>query len=509
VILELGMGDLCDPLGGRRWAGRTIPARCAVRRAYYRGYGVAPGDRVFLHHGNSLEFFVDLLALWQLGACVIPIDPRLTSFEVETLARAAAPSAAVWSGEPDADRAATIAAVGAQILETPHDDDADATRAASPAGDPPLDADALVLYTSGTTGDPKGVVHTHRSLRARWASLRAHVGLRGFERSLCLLPTHFGHGLICNALYPWLSGQDLFILPPFRPDLVLKLGALVDEHAVTFMSSVPALWRLALKTAQPPRARSLERVFCGSAPLSAAMWKDVQEWTGTAEVLNVYGITEVGSWLAGTTLTEFVPEDGLIGETWGSTVALLRVLDATEGDPAFEPSEPGEAGYVWLKTPALMRGYLDRDDLTRRVVSDGWFATGDVGVIDERGRLYLRGREREEINKGGTKVYPGDIDAVLERLEDVLDVCAFGYADALAGEEVGVAVVLEATDDETVRRLVAWAGRHLASYQLPRRWWSIDAIPRSGRGKVNRAEVAARCAGLAPLEVRRGRGTPA
>ena len=111
---------------------------------------------------------------------------------------------------------------------------------------------------------------------------------------------------------------------------------------------------------------------------------------------------------------------------------------------------------MWVSTPALMRGYLDRDDLTAKVVADGWFATGDIGTLDEHGRLYLRGREREEINKGGLKVYPADIDTVVESFPATVDVCAFAFEDSLLGEDVGVAVVLRDEAPDTMSELHAW-----------------------------------------------------
>jgi acyl-CoA synthetase (AMP-forming)/AMP-acid ligase II len=365
-----------------------------------------------------------------------------------------------------------------------------------------LDDDALILFTSGSTGAPKGVVHTHRSLRARWLGLRGHLPLAPFRRTLCVLPTHFGHGLICNCLFPWLSGQDLFITPPFRPDIVMRLGALLDEHEITFMSSVPALWRLALRTARPPRKNTLQQVHCGSAPLSADLWRAVQAWTSTLRVLNAYGITETGSWVAGTTLESFSPEDGLVGEPWG---AVIRVLGPHGPDALAESDgacEPGESGQVWISTPALMRGYLDRDDLTDQVMRGGWFLTGDIGVIDEQGRLYLRGRERDEINKGGLKVFPADVDAVAERFDRVIDVCTFGIDDPLYGQNVGIAVVLARQDAATIRELYQWMRRHLAEPKLPVRWYLLDAIPRTSRGKVDREGVRERCARTTPLALR-------
>ena len=148
-----------------------------------------------------------------------------------------------------------------------------------------------------------------------------------------------------------------------------------------------------------------------------------------------------------------------------------------------------------------MRGYLDRDDLTENVVRHGWFLTGDIGVIDERGWLYLRGRERDEINKGGMKVYPSDIDAVIERFPATTDVCAFAITEPTLGEDVGVAVVLIETDPATILELYDWTSTHLARHQLPRAWYLLSEIPRTSRGKVSRQTVAEQCAASEPINL--------
>jgi len=496
-------GELCEPLSGRTWDPATVGRQWQWRAAVYAAAGVGHGDLVFLHHGNSLEFFGDLLALWALGAVAAPVDPRLTAFEIETLARAARPRVVLWASPPAPGVEAALTGLGAVVLTSPRADDLGGS---AKLGERAFEAlrphdDALVLFTSGTTGSPKAVVHTHGSLRARWAALRTHVDPDDLRRTLCLLPTHFGHGLICNALYPWLSGQRLAVLPPFRPEVILQLGALIDEHEITFLSSVPAFWRLALRATRAPRAGTLRRVFCGSAPLSAAMWRDIGAWTRTAAVSNVYGLTETASWLAGSA-PGTAPEDGLIGPPWG---ADLRV-GASQPGPANAPDgrtdSPGTTGLVWVRTPALMRGYLGRDDLTADAVRNGWLRTGDVGCLDQTGRLHLRGRERDEINRGGLKVYPGDVEAVVQQFDRVLDSCAFGYDGGSGEEEVALAVVLSVTDTATLRRLHAWVVERLAAYQLPRRWFLVDEIPQTARGKVNRSQVAARCAGLRPVDLR-------
>jgi oxalate---CoA ligase len=501
MFLTFKPGHLIEPLSGRRWAPGDLHMRVEARIAALAAAGLMRGDRAFIHFGNCHEFFAELLAIWSLGACAIPIDARFTPFEIETLATWSRPKCSSWLEPPDGALAATLDKLGVRVVEVPKRIEPPRRGGAEPARGFALDDDALILFTSGTTGQPKGVVHTHRSLRARWMALRDNLGLDAYARTLCTLPTHFGHGLICNALFPWLSGCDLYIMPPFRPDTLARIGSIIDEHRITFMSSVPAMWRLALRIAKAPQQQSLQRVFVGSAPLSAALWNDVAAWAGSARVMNAYGITETGSWLAGTTVGDFTPEDGLIGVPWGGALSVLNSRDPAAVLERDALCAPGESGHVWTLTPALMRGYLDRDDLTAQVVSHGWFATGDIGVIDERGWLVLRGREREEINKGGMKVYPGDIDGVIERFAATLDVCSFAYADPLLGEDVGVAVALKQSDEATLRELHAWTRQHLAAHQLPQRWYVLDEIPRTSRGKVNRAQIAEHCVGRQPVDM--------
>jgi acyl-CoA synthetase (AMP-forming)/AMP-acid ligase II len=503
MFFDTQPGSITEWPTGRSLKSGEIAARAAARIERFHAAGLGRGDRVFVLYGNNLEFFVDLLAVWHCGASLVPIDSRLTAYELENLARAVMPRFILTDSSADATSLAGVTALGVRGIDIRDQKDRRLPAAAQIRCQAYLDDEALILFTSGSTGIPKGVVHTHRSLRARWLSLRDSLGIDAFSRTLCLLPTHFGHGLICNSLFPWLAGQDLVIAPPFNMPALMQLGTLVDEHKITFLSSVPSMWALALKASRPPQSKTLRRVHCGSAPLSAHLWRQIQQWSGTNEVFNAYGITETGSWVAGTSVAAFVPEDGLIGVPWGAVVKILKRADAGAPFDAEVQCSAEEPGYIWLNTPALMRGYYGQPELTDQVISGGWFFTGDIGLVDQRGWLYLKGREREEINKGGAKIYPADIDAVVERFDGAKEACAFALDDPLYGQSAALAIVLQDDGTETIRALHDWLKRHLADYKMPTRWYSVDSLPRNSRGKISRKDVAEFCAQREPLDLKK------
>jgi acyl-CoA synthetase (AMP-forming)/AMP-acid ligase II len=503
MFADLTCGALSELESGRSWSSQEIVMRVAASAARLRAHGLQRGDRLFILYGNNLEFFVDLLAAWNVGASVVPVDNRLTPFEVENLARTVTPKIALTDATVPIALGDALVALGVKLLSS-SDLAPDAVTSVSSASAfcaARLDDEALILFTSGTTGVPKGVVHTHRSLRARWLCLRQSLGIDCFRRTLCLLPTHFGHGLICNSLFPWLFGQDLIIAPPFSPYLLLGLGPIVDEQKITFLSSVPSMWGLSLKGSKPPQGKTLQRIHCGSAPLSAHLWGQIQQWSGIRAVYNAYGITETGSWVAGTSIEDFEPEDGLVGVPWGAVIKILK--NAEPQTPFADGAEckVAETGYVWINTPALMQGYYGQPELTDQVISGGWFVSGDMGLIDDRGRFYLKGRERDEINKGGAKVYPADVDAVVERFEPATAVCTFAIADPAYGQNVAMAVVLSRQDDATLRQLHGWLKEHLAEFKIPQRWYVVEELPQNSRGKVSRATVQELCATLKPVDL--------
>ena len=477
-LLPFIPGPLHDLSQNRSLAPEELNAQIAARAAGLATAGLGAGQRVLLTHANTWQFLCDLLAIWHLGACAVPVDPVQTAPELANLIRHCGADFLIYRQGYALDALQAQAPSSTMYL----DSDSLAASGDLPAGALDADAMSLLLYTSGSTGEPKGVMHSFRTLTARLALLEAHVPLDRLERSLNLLPTHFGHGLICNCLFPWLNGRSLFLLPAFSLETVSRLGALIDSHQISFLSSVPSLWRLALRVSKPPSGGSLRQIHCGSAPLSAGLRAQIQAWAGIDDVRNTYGITETGSWLAGTPgeLADFT--DGFIGPVWGGK---LRVVDDAGAD---QPT--GEAGMVLVQTPALMLGYYQRPDLSAEVLHQGWFVTGDIGFLDAGGQLTLVGRRRHEINKGGLKVYPEDVDLVLERHPAVAEACTFAIEDPIAGQNVAAAVVPRPDQDFNLDELRLWLKERLSAHKHPVRWFIVEKIPRTSRGKVNREAVA-------------------
>jgi len=463
---------------GRYVAADWFVERSRAGAAELLRHGASPADKILITHGGTAAFFADLFSVWRVGACAVCINPGLTTDELQNVCNFVSPKAALVA---DTTRTPQIPDVSVLCLNDSND--------CSPLANDTdcgghLDDDALILFTSGTTGVPKGVVHTFRSLLARMALNTNHIGKGAMARSLCVLPTHFGHGLIGNCLTPMLSGQELLLAPGGNLDVIANLSDIIDEHEITFMSSVPSFWKKVLKSSKPPSKGTLLRLHIGSAPLSKELWNDVADWAGTRAVYNMYGITETANWLAGRALGDDGAEDGAIGEMWGGDAAVLT----GDGEIAFMGT-----GEILVQTPSLMKGYFQRPELTQEVLKDGWFRTGDIGTIDKSGKMRLVGRQKYEINRGGMKVHPEDIDIMLERHEAVREACAFSVPHEIEGETVAVAVSLVGNAGVTIKDLRKWSVQHLVREKLPEHWFIVDEIPKTDRGKINRDDVAAYC----------------
>jgi acyl-CoA synthetase (AMP-forming)/AMP-acid ligase II len=463
------LGGIEETESRLRWDAAALAGEIARRAVELSRLGIRRGARVVIAHGGTARFFADLFATWTVGAAAACLDPDLRPTELANIIEFTQPQAILVSGAPPD----VVAAPLVDLARAPG-----STELSAGPSPEPTDL-ALVLFTSGTTGTPKGVALSFGALANRISSNISVIGEAQLRRTLVALPTSFGHGLIGNALTPLLAGGTC-VLGPIGLSLAKELGRLIDAQRITFMSSVPSLWHLALRLGEGPCSDTLRRIHVGSAPLSAQLWSAIAAWS-RCEVVNCYGMTETANWFSGSSSRDGVA-DGLVGRPWNGAVAL--------SDDAGIIQAIGE-GEIVVQTPALMTGYLDRPDLTAAVLKNGWYHTGDRGRVDEQGRIWLTGRIKEEINRAGFKVQPAELNRLIEKHPAVAEACAFAQSDPVSGESIAVAIRLAPGASATAEALRAWCRERLREEAVPERWYLVEEIPRTPRGKINREALAA------------------
>lgn len=468
LLQSLNLGSIHDLTKDEAWTGQELSSHASKRTQTLLDAGGPKGTYLFAH-ANSLAFFADLLAVWRTGGCAVCANPGLTAPEWETITSFIGPDAILTNGP------AAIPTTARRLSL------ADASDGPTECITPNASDPALILFTSGTTGQPKAVVLSYGALEQRLRINQTHISAAALARTLCVLPTHFGHGLIGNALTPLLAGHDLFLAPGQGIHSMAGLGRLIDDNEISFLSSVPSFWKLALRLSDQPGAGSLRRISIGSAPLAAALWNDVISWSGIADVANMFGTTETANWCGGASAADMAPADGLIGTVWEGE-AQVRNADG-------RMSVKGE-GEILVRTPGMMTGYLKRPEASAEVLKDGWYGTGDTGHIDGAGRLWLSGRSKYAINVSGITVHPEEIDLLFETHADVAEACAFAVEDHASGDALWVAVAAADRAAPNPAELLDWARSRIRAEALPRKIVVLPAIPKTDRGKVRREDVA-------------------
>ncbi len=471
------LGSLFDLFLDQYWSTRRLSSEILAREGKLTSLGVSSGDRVLLAHGGSLDFFADLLAVWRVGACAACIDPGLPVSQIQKISDFAEVKLALVGTDTKASLS-----LSTPIVDLSRESFTVTRRSYEPRSE--ADHEALILFTSGTTGLPKGVVLTFRALQTRFALNAERIGVSQLHTTLCPLPTHFGHGLIGNCLTPLFAGGQVVLAPNPTINHLSEFGMIIDQHRVNFLSSVPAFWNLVTELSSEPKGGSLKRVHIGSAPLSEKSWREVIRWAGVLEVSNMYGLTETANWVAGASATHYQPKDGLVGRLWGGECRVLT------NDRGLDSHGEGE---IFLKVPSVMMGYLKQQDLTQAVIKDGWLKTGDSGSIDESGTLTLKGRLKFEINRGGQKIQPEDVNLVLNKHPAIREAYTFGIPDQLLGEVVGVALSLEEGAELDIQELKAWCRGWLVKEKVPEKWFQVTEIPKTARGKVNKMKLIGLC----------------
>ncbi|WP_328345674.1 long-chain-fatty-acid--CoA ligase [Micromonospora sp. NBC_00421] len=454
--------------------------------AVLRASGVRPGDRVALLVVDTPQFPVVYFGVLATGAVVVPLNVMATASEIAHVLTDAdarflvcASSLLAQAREATGPLGTVLLTVGPGPAGTVDLENAaqDTAPIDGPAVREPDDV-AVVFYTSGTTGDPKGVMLTHRNILYNVERMvTTPYAFRSDDVLLGCLPLAHGFGQICGMLTGFRAGISIVMMPRFSGREAL---ALMRRHHCTVFMGVPTMYvKLLDAVAQGEPVPRLDRVYSGGSALAVKTLDDVRRVFG-CPVYEGYGMTETSCSVAyhypGLT---FRP--GTVGvPITGITVGVARPnTDRTDLLPV------GEVGEIVVRAPSVMAGYLGRPDATAEVLIDGWFRTGDLGRLDGDGYLSIVGRKKDLILRGGYNVYPREIEEVLVGHPAVAQVAVIGVPHPVLGEEVW-AIVVPAQDvaARTGEELVEWGRQRLAAYKYPRRVEFTDALPTGPSGKV-------------------------
>jgi long-chain acyl-CoA synthetase len=460
------------------------------RRLAADDLGLAPGDRVAIVCDNEPAFVLAYLAVLGAGLVAVPLNPQSPDRE---LARelTAAGCRAVLTGRPAEGEAPPWAASAEHVLGVADllgaiDADADADVDAT---DPPPVADradddlAVLLFTTGTAGPPKPAMLTHGSLKANIDQLLAHPGRLQLADDVVLgvLPLFHIFGLNVMLGLTLAAGSTLVLVDRFVPDAVL---ATMAEHGITLVSGPPTLFAALSRLPDDGATKafgSVRLAASGAAPLPADVAEAFQDRFGL-RLHQGYGLTEASPAVT-TNVGLDVPAESIGVPLPGVKV---RLVDA-EGDDVLA----GDSGEIWVKGPNVFAGYLDDEQATKAALTDdGWLRTGDLGVADDEGRLYVVDRAKDLIIVSGFNVHPAEVEEVVLEHPAVREAAAVGVPDASTGEAVKVFVVLSPdtadADKPTGPELIRFCADHLARYKCPESVEFVDEIPRGFAGKLLR-----------------------
>jgi long-chain acyl-CoA synthetase len=445
--------------------------------------GVEPGDRVGIMLPNVPAFPIAFYGALAAGAVVVPMNPLLKSREISYyLTDSGAGVLLAW--HTAAGEAAEGAAdAGAQVINVETPDLAGMLEEHAPATGPSGRADeddAVILYTSGTTGRPKGAQLTHAGL-TRNAELTARTLLQNHPDDVTMgcLPLFHVFGLTCGLNATVAAAATLTLLPRFDPAKALDI---IARDAVTIFEGVPTMYAAMLHHpgADPAKAATLRVCVCGGASLPVEILRGFEEKFGCV-ILEGYGLSETSP-VASFNLPDRVRKPGSIGVPVEGV--QMRLVD-DQGQTAPD----GEIGEIAIRGHNVMKGYWGKPEATAEAMTDGWFRTGDMARVDEDGYYYIVDRKKDLIIRGGYNVYPREIEEVLHEHPAVAEVAVIGIPHAGLGEEVGAAVALKPGASATPEELRAFARDKVAAYKYPRHVWLVDALPKGPTGKILRREV--------------------
>ncbi|UDL89316.1 AMP-binding protein [Mesorhizobium sp. PAMC28654] len=465
-----------DLASGRRWTYAALDGAIQRAIAVLESYGIKPGQRIATLARNSADLLILQQAAMRLGAIFVPVNWRLAGAEQEAFLADCDPvlllhDAVLAAKLPDGCIPVAVAAFAAAV-----EAGQPAPRRALPADDAP----SIILYTSGTSGRPKGVIVTERNAFATAVNFGVLGRVGNASVFLCDAPMFHVIGLITNLRPPLLQGGTVLISSGF--DAGVTNRRLADPAlGVTHYFCVPQMARMLRENADfaPARWTALTAIFTGGAPNPAA---DILWWLGQGiSMVDGFGMTE-----AGTVLGMPVEADRIARKAGSAGLPApslgLRIVDDDGRDVAAEA-----AGEIWLSGPNVTPGYWNRPEETARAfTADGWFRTGDIACRDEEGFVILVDRRKDMFISGGENVYPVEVEMVLLDHPDVAEAAVIGIADERWGEVGRAFVVLKPGRALDPEALAGHCSARIARYKVPKEFLSSEALPRTASGKIQK-----------------------
>ena len=446
------------------------------------GRDARPGDVVAIVMARSLDAVTLLLAAIRAGLCPCVFEPKLAPDEVGT--RLAETRARIVVH--DAEHAAFVASLSLPAGATAVDfaDLARVGPASPPApADVAPDCPALLLFTSGSTGRPKAVQLTQAALLNNALGVLEQSALSSDDRLLHVMPIYHTNGVNNQLFAPLLAGSTVAFCPRFRAD---EMPGLMARFRPTIITGVPTMYsRMLAQPFDPDVLATLRMARCGSAPITEALHREVEAKLGCPLVIS-YGLSE-----ATCTSTLNPPRArriGSVGKVLPGQRVALRTADGTMCDA------PDVEGEICIAGANLMTGYLGADDATARTVADGWLRTGDLGRFDADGYLYVTGRIKDVIIRGGENLSPLLIESAIVAACDVVSCCVIGRAHSDLGEVPVAFVVLRDDGDASAQQVQDAVGKRLSRIYVPHDVLFVDTLPETAVGKVDRKALAARLA---------------
>jgi long-chain acyl-CoA synthetase len=462
---------------------RALDEASARVAALLHKRGLKPGDRVGIMMPNVAEVPVVYYGVLRAGGVVVPMNPLLKVREVAYyLGDSGAGLIFAWHGFADQARGGAEQA-GAEAVVVDEVSFPELLASVEPDYDVADAADedtAVILYTSGTTGHPKGAELTHGNLRSNTEVSRddiVHAGPDDVIFGGLPLFHVFGQTVALNVAVA--SGACLTLLPRFDADHALRI---IADHGVTVFEGVPTMYVALLHA--PDRAdydtSSLRMCISGGAALPVEVLRGFEE-AFDVPVLEGYGLSETSP-VASFNQIDRERKPGSIGTPIRDV--HMRAVDSDDHDVP-----QGEVGEIVIRGPNVMKGYWQRPEATAEALRDGWFHTGDLARVDEDGYFYIVDRKKDMIIRGGYNVYPREIEEVLYEHPAVAEAAVIGLPHPSLGEEVAAAVALKPGATVTPEELRDYVKGQVAAYKYPRHVWIVDALPKGATGKIQKRDI--------------------